>query len=89
MERRILETKSLLIASRLRFKDYLNGIQKIIDRSDLEDNKDQDKAILTVSVLEIYKIFIVKEKAVYSTLNKFKVEGGLYIGFCWIPKLDN
>jgi hypothetical protein len=89
LERRILDTKNLLIASRLRFKDYLKGIQKIIDQSDLADEKDRDKAILTISVLEIYKMFIVKEKALYATLNKFKVEGGLYIGFSWIPKLDN
>ena len=34
-------------------------------------------------------MFVVKEKALYATLNKFKVEGGLYIGFSWIPKLDN
>jgi hypothetical protein len=67
----------------------LRGIQKIIDQSDLDDDKDRDKAILTISVLEIYKMFVVKEKALYATLNKFKVEGGLYIGFCWIPKLDN
>jgi V-type H+-transporting ATPase subunit a len=37
LERRILDTKGLLIASRLRFKDYLKGIQKIIDRADLYD----------------------------------------------------
>ena len=89
LERRILDTKSLLIASRLRFKDYLKGIQKIIDRPDLEDDRDHDRAILAISVLEIYKMFIVKEKALYATLNKFKVEGGLYIGFGWIPKIDN
>jgi V-type H+-transporting ATPase subunit a len=34
-------------------------------------------------------MFIIKEKTLYSNLNKFKVEGGLYIGFCWIPTLDN
>jgi V-type H+-transporting ATPase subunit a len=34
-------------------------------------------------------MFLVKEKALYSTLNKFKTEGGLYIGFCWIPNIDN
>ena len=63
LERRILDTKGLLIASRLRFKDYLKGIQKIIDRPDLDDEKDRDRAILTISVLEIYKMFSVKEKA--------------------------
>lgn len=75
--------------SRLRLKDYLRGIQKIIDRPDLHDERDPDRDILGVSVLEVYKMFIMKEKALYSTLNKFKKEGGLYIGFCWIPNLDN
>jgi V-type H+-transporting ATPase subunit a len=29
-----------------------------------------------------------KEKLLYTTLNKFKVEEKLYVGFCWIPKQD-
>lgn len=39
--------------------------------------------------MEVFKIFLQKEKALYTTLNKFKVEEKLYIGFCWIPVLDN
>ena len=89
MERRIIDARSLVIDSRLRLKDYLKGIQKIIDRPDVQDERDPDRDILAISVLEVYKIFIIKEKTLYTTLNKFKVEGGLYIGFCWIPNLDN
>lgn len=89
MERRIIDARSLVIDSRLRLKDYLKGIQKIIDRPDVQDERDPDRDILAISVLEVYKMFIIKEKTLYSTLNKFKVEGGLYIGFCWIPNLDN
>ena len=33
-------------------------------------------------------MFIQKEKILYSTLNKFKKEDKLYLGFCWIPTLD-
>ena len=54
----------------------------------MHDEKDPDKDILAISVLEVYKMFLIKEKTLYSTLNKFKIEGGLYIGFCWIPNLD-
>ena len=42
-----------------------------------------------MSILEIYRIFLQKEKLLYSTLNKFKTEDKLYLGFCWIPKSDN
>ena len=86
---RSIDARSLVIDSRLRFKDYLKGIQKIIDRSDLQDERDPDKDLFAISVLEIYKMFLIKEKALYTTLNKFKIEGGLYIGFCWIPNLEN
>lgn len=89
LERRIIDAKSLVFDSRLRLKDYLKGIQKIIDRPDIDDAKDPDKDLFLISVLEVYKMFLLKEKALYSTLNKFKTEGGLYIGFCWIPTLDN
>lgn len=89
LERRIIDARSLVVDSRLRLKDYLKGIQKIIDRPDIHDAKDPDKDLLSISVLEVYKMFLQKEKVLYSTLNKFKVEGGLYIGFCWIPTLDN
>jgi vacuolar-type H+-ATPase subunit I/STV1 len=44
---------------------------------------------VTVSLLEVYRLFLHKEKALYSTLNKFKKEEKLYLGFCWIPKSDN
>lgn len=39
--------------------------------------------------MEVFKVFLQKEKALYSTLNKFKVEEKLYIGFCWIPVIEN
>jgi V-type H+-transporting ATPase subunit a len=42
-----------------------------------------------VSLLEVYKLFLQKEKVLYSTLNKFKKEDKLFLGFCWIPRQDN
>jgi vacuolar-type H+-ATPase subunit I/STV1 len=38
--------------------------------------------------LEIYKLFLHKEKALYISLNKLKKEDKLYLGFCWIPTSD-
>jgi hypothetical protein len=40
------------------------------------------------SLLEIYKLFLQKEKALYSSLNKLKKEDKLCLGFCWIPRSD-
>jgi vacuolar-type H+-ATPase subunit I/STV1 len=41
-----------------------------------------------MSLVEVYKIFLQKEKQLYTTLNKLKKEDKLYLGFCWIPKAD-
>lgn len=51
LERRIIDARSLVLDSRLRLKDYLKGIQKIIDRPDLHDERDPDRDILGISVL--------------------------------------
>jgi len=39
-------------------------------------------------LIEIYKLFLQKEKALYLSLNKLKKEDKLCLGFCWIPKVD-
>jgi len=41
-----------------------------------------------VSLIEIYRLFLQKEKALYCSLNKLKKEDKLFLGFCWIPKAD-
>jgi vacuolar-type H+-ATPase subunit I/STV1 len=41
-----------------------------------------------MSLLELYKMFLYKEKYLYSTLNKLKKEEKLFLGFCWVPKAD-
>ena len=66
----------------MRLKEYLKEMQLVCHRP---ENLDAN----VVSLLEVYKLFLQKEKVLYSNLNKFKVEDKLYIGFCWIPKLDN
>jgi vacuolar-type H+-ATPase subunit I/STV1 len=49
----------------------------------------QHKAdVNTSSLLEIYRLFLLKEKALFTSLNKLKKEDKLYLGFCWIPTLD-
>lgn len=49
----------------------------------------KNKDLNDISLLEVYRTFLQKEKALYSTLNKFKVEEKLYVGYCWIPSIDN
>ena len=38
--------------------------------------------------MEIYKLFLHKEKALYVSLNKLKKEDKLYLGICWIPTVE-
>lgn len=79
LERRIQDARQLIGHTRQRLKEYLKDIQKI----------SQHKADAnTSSLLEIYRLFLLKEKALFSSLNKLKKEDKLYLGFCWIPTLD-
>jgi V-type H+-transporting ATPase subunit a len=41
-----------------------------------------------MSLIELYKMFLYKEKFLYSNLNKLKKEEKLFLGFCWIPLAD-
>lgn len=66
--------------TRNRLKDYLREMQKV--------NQEPDNKNISISLLEVYRVFLQKEKMVYTTLNKFKVEEKLYLGFCWIPRQD-
>ena len=42
----------------------------------------------TISLCEVYKLFLNKEKSLYSTLNKLKKGDKLYTGYGWIPKSE-
>jgi vacuolar-type H+-ATPase subunit I/STV1 len=41
-----------------------------------------------MSLLEVLKIFLHKEKALYTSLNKFKKEDRILLGFGWVAKAD-
>ncbi len=38
------------------------------------------------SIIEEYKLFLIKEKTLYSYLNLMKIEPNHISGYCWIPK---
>lgn len=38
------------------------------------------------SLIEIYKWFILKEKAIYMELNKLKSSEKILMGLCWCPE---
>jgi vacuolar-type H+-ATPase subunit I/STV1 len=38
--------------------------------------------------VELYKLFLNKEKALYTSLNKLKKEEKLFHVYCWIPRTD-
>lgn len=82
LHNRIIESKHIIGLTRLRLKDYLKEMQKVCLRN-------ENVAVNNVSLLEVYRLFLEKEKLLYSTLNKFKKEDKLYLGFCWIPRQDN
>jgi vacuolar-type H+-ATPase subunit I/STV1 len=42
----------------------------------------------TISTTELFRLFTLKEKILYTALNKFKKGKALYFGFCWCPDRD-
>jgi vacuolar-type H+-ATPase subunit I/STV1 len=41
-----------------------------------------------VSLIEVYKMFLFKERSLYTTLNKLKKGEKLFTGYGWIPKSE-
>jgi vacuolar-type H+-ATPase subunit I/STV1 len=41
-----------------------------------------------MSLVEVYKVFLHKEKVLFSTLNKLKKGDKLSLGYCWIPRCE-
>lgn len=39
-----------------------------------------------MSTIEKLRLFLLKEKDLYSQLNKLKMQGHLFIGELWVPK---
>ena len=40
------------------------------------------------SLIEEYRLFVLKEKSIYHNLNMFTLKGNMYYGNCWCPKAD-
>ena len=79
LQRRIDDARSLIATTRFRLRDFLREIQKISRNPAIEH---------TISLFELYKLFLNKEKALYASLNKLKKDDKLYHGYCWIPRTD-
>ena len=82
VEENIIESEMIIKTSRGRLRDYLSEIQKLVSHHLI-------KNLVSISLLEVYRTFLQKEKALYSNLNKFKQDQKLFTGFCWIPTIDN
>jgi len=75
IKEKIKKSQALLLTSEGQLKDYLYDLNS----SKAHDN-DKD-----VSVLEIYKWFVAKEKAIYYAMNQLKLHRQTFIGYMWIP----
>jgi hypothetical protein len=43
----------------------------------------------SLDLFVLQRLFLEREKLVFTTMNKFKRHGGsLLLGFCWVPKRD-
>lgn len=78
LHRRIEDASHLIDTTRRRLREYLREMQKV----------SQNPAIERVSLIEIYKMFLHKERALYNTLNRLKKGDKLFTGYCWIPKSE-
>ena len=39
-------------------------------------------------MVELYKMFLFKERSLYTSLNKLREEDKLFHGYCWIPTTE-
>jgi vacuolar-type H+-ATPase subunit I/STV1 len=71
MERKIAETKLMMSTTREQMGNYLESINRLEG--------------VEYSILQVYKLFIAKEKSVFAALNKLKPERKLFYGYFWCP----
>ena len=64
--------RELIQQSRQEFVNYLNVYNPLKSEED-------------VSLVMVYKQFLLKDQVIYSTLNMFKNCGGLLVGLVWVP----
>ena len=77
LEKHILQNKDLVQKTRITLRNWLIGIQTI--------SADSESMVEPVDLLAVYKLFLLRDRRIYVNLNKFKIEDGLFFGFCWIP----
>jgi vacuolar-type H+-ATPase subunit I/STV1 len=58
----------------------LGDIQRVVSDHSSLANK--------ISLIEVYKGFLNKEKVLYTSLNKLKKGEKLFLGYCWIPRCE-
>lgn len=80
LNRKIDDSSALLTTTGMRLKDFLKDIQKISQQEGLDSG---------MSLLELYKLFVAKERLLFSNLNKLKCGDKLCIGYCWIPRCSS
>jgi V-type H+-transporting ATPase subunit a len=81
IRRNIEESRNLRITSRKYLKNYLNQINQIQRPQDNLGAPRNDNP----SSLEVYKWFVTKEKAIYSSINFMRQGNATYIGYFWSP----
>ena len=82
IERNIIESKALTKKSEIQLKNYLIQINQL---PNVDSNKVNNGGENSTSILEVYKWFVAKEKAIYSSLNLLRQANGMYIGYFWSP----
>ena len=67
------QLKDLIQKSKYNFVNYLNDYNPLREKGDL-------------SLIQVYKQMLTKERMIYKTLNMFANRGGLLVGLVWVPK---
>jgi len=83
LQTEIISSMELLTTTRLRLREYLVSIQDISADSNGGQDHQSD-----LDLFPLYQVFLEREKRVYTTFNKMKIDDGssLVTGFAWIPR---
>ena len=64
----------------MRLKEFLRDVQETSQHPNAVENN--------ISLIELYNMYLNKEKSLFGTLNKLKKGDKLFMGFCWMPKCE-
>jgi hypothetical protein len=79
----ITEAQVMIQILKRQLKEYLYSLNYQKDRRIVDQMyKDND---LDVSLLEVYKFHVAKDKAIFNALNMMQTRGTNYISFIWAP----